>query len=253
MDKKTGQDAILTGVVESIDDPTYSGRVKVRVKGFHDNIETDKLPWCTYGGSNINSAEGGGSISIARVGQRVRVKFKDEKKTSMEWYAVNTLDKSLIDEIKSDYAGSHILLYDSAVDLSIKFQPGSGLLLYYQGSFIQITPDNNITIHYGEGATGTQIQLSDKRIDIQAATQINLTTQGTINLEADSVSIKGKNGVNIKGDKPGQCAVNGVVLANALLKLAAAIDNKAPQTAGITQQVINSTKEALLNQNINYI
>lgn len=40
-----------TGVVESVDDPTYAGRVKVRIKGLHDNIETDQLPWCTYGGS----------------------------------------------------------------------------------------------------------------------------------------------------------------------------------------------------------
>lgn len=37
----TGKDAIIMGVVESIDDPTYSGRIKVRVKGFHDNIPTE--------------------------------------------------------------------------------------------------------------------------------------------------------------------------------------------------------------------
>jgi len=65
---KTGQDAVATGIVESIDDPTYSGRIKVRVKGMHDNISMEELPWCTYGGSSISSANGGGSISIARVG-----------------------------------------------------------------------------------------------------------------------------------------------------------------------------------------
>ena len=126
MGKRTGQDEIIVGVVESIDDPTYSGRIKVRVKGFHDNLKTEELPWCTYAGSSNFSGTGGGSISIPRVGATVRVRFKDEKSTSMEWTGTGTLDKELINEIKSDYAGSHVLLYDTASDISIKFQPGSG-------------------------------------------------------------------------------------------------------------------------------
>lgn len=38
---KTGLDSIILGTVESIDDPTYSGRIKVRVPGLHDNIPTE--------------------------------------------------------------------------------------------------------------------------------------------------------------------------------------------------------------------
>lgn len=108
-------------------------------------------------------------------------------------------------------------MYDSRQDVSIKFQPSSGLLLYYGGSHIQILPDNTINIHYGTGASGTQIQLSNGRVDIQASDQINISTPGTLNLEADSVTINGKSVVQIKGDKPGEAAANGISVVNALL------------------------------------
>jgi len=32
---------IVIGVVESIDDPTCSGRIKVRIDGYYDNIPTE--------------------------------------------------------------------------------------------------------------------------------------------------------------------------------------------------------------------
>lgn len=250
---KAGQDAVVTGIVESIDDPTYSGRIKVRVKGMHDNISMEELPWCTYGGSSISSANGGGSISIARVGQKVRVGYKSSESTSMEWYACNTLDPKLREEIKSDYEGTHVLLYDSACDLSIKYQPGTGLVLYFQGSFIQIMPDNTITLHYGVGATGTQIQLSDGRVDIQGQSEINLTTSGTINLEADNIVMNAKSSIQMKGDAAGETAVNGLKLMTALTMLAQAVDQKVPQTGGTTSAFLNSLKEGILNQNIQYI
>lgn len=246
------QDQIITGTVENIDDPTCSGRIKVRVPGYHDNMKTEELPWCTYGGSNVFSASGGGSISIPRVGAQVRVQFKDGKATSMEWTGNNLIDKDLINEIKGDYAGSHVMMYDSAADLSIKFQPGSGLLLYFKGSHIQILPDNTINIHYGEGTSGTQIQLSNGKVDIQAQNQINLTTGGVINLEADNIVINGKSSVQIKGDLPGECAVNGASLMTLLRQLAVIIDSKVPATGGSTQSYVNCLTEGILNQQIQY-
>lgn len=155
MKTSSSKDKILTGIVESIDDPTFSGRIKVRVQGFHDNMTTEELPWCSYGGSGVFSGDGGGSISIPRVGAQVRVKFRDNSVTSMEWTGNNLIDKQLIKEIATDYEGSTVIMYDSRQDVSIKFQPNSGLLLYFAGSHIQILPDNTINIHYGEGTSGT--------------------------------------------------------------------------------------------------
>lgn len=250
---KTGLDSIILGTVESIDDPTYSGRIKVRVPGLHDNISTEQLPWCSYGGSPVFSGNGGGSLSVARVGQQVRVQFKSGEKTSMEWIANNQLDPDLINEIKDDYENAQVLLYDSAVDLSIKFQTGTGLTLYYQGSYIQLMPDNTITIHYGMGSTGTQIQLSKGRVDIQANEQINLTTPGTINLEADNIILNSKSSTQLKGDTAGEAAINGSALMSLLTMIAGSIDAKIPATPGLASSTVNSMKEAILNQHIQYI
>lgn len=247
------RDNIVIATVVSIDDPTYSGRIKVRVPGFHDNISDEALPWCSFVGSNMFSGNGGGSISVARVGQQVRVKFNSDDPTSMEWYATGMLDRKLREELKNDYKNAHVLIYDSAIDLSIKYQTSTGLIIYYKGSYIQITPDNNITLHYGEGATGTQIQLSKDRVDIQAQNQINLTTPGTINLEADNIILNSKSSTQIKGDKAGEANVNGVALMSMLTILAGMIDTKVPVTGGIAAQLINSQKEAILNQHIQLI
>ena len=56
MGKRTGQDEIIVGVVESIDDPTYSGRIKVRVKGFRLANDTNDSWW---GGNPLWSSNGG--------------------------------------------------------------------------------------------------------------------------------------------------------------------------------------------------
>lgn len=249
---KTGLESVILGTVVSIDDPTYSGRIKCRVKGLHDNIPDEQLPWCTYAGSNIFSGKGGGSISIARVGQQVRVQFKSSDVTSMEWTANNILDPDLIKEIKNDYENTQVLLYDSSVDLSIKYQTTTGLIIYYQGSFLQIMPDNTITLHYGQGATGTQIQLSEGRVDIQGSNEINLTTSGTINLDADNIILNAKSSVQIKGNAASEAAVNGVKLMTALTMLANIVDMKVPQSGGQTAATINALKEGILNQNIQY-
>lgn len=243
------------GIVENIDDPTCSGRVKVRIKGYHDNIPTEQLPWCSFGGSAINSERGGGQLSVARVGQQVRVRFNTASNgaVSMEWYGVNQLDPNMISELANDYEGSHFLLYDSAKDLSIKFQPNSGLTLNYAGSYINIAPDNTMTLHYGLGNSGTNIQLSEGKINIQAPDSINLSTSGTINMEADNIVLNAKQSVQIKGNTDGECAVNGTKLMTALLMLANAIDMKVPQSAGMTATYVNALKESIINQNIQYI
>ena len=99
---KNNTKQVKTGVVESIDDPTCSGRVKVRVAGLHDNIATENLPWCNYAGSGMFSGSGGGQISIPRVGTKVRVRFAQDDVNAMEWYGTNSIDRKLSEEIASD-------------------------------------------------------------------------------------------------------------------------------------------------------
>ena len=242
-------DKIQTGIVESIDDPTFSGRIKVRVNGLHDNIPTESLPWCNYSGTGTNQ------ISIPKVGSHVRVKFSQDDINSMEWYGFNRLDKEYSQEFATDYEGSHSLLYDYDEDLSIKYQRGTGLVLYYRGSLIQLLPDNTITIQMGPDQTsGVMIQLTDGQINITAPNQINITSQNEINLHGKSITLDGTEGVRIKGDNPNTCAINGTELITLLQMLATLIDSKlGASSAGIAAALVSGSKEKILNQKISYI
>src|SRR5574344_18465 len=246
---------IQYGTVESIDDPNFAGRIKVRINGINDNIPVNQLPWATFIGSGISSGNGSGSLSIPKVGSKVRVHFKNNDINSIEWSGAIKLDKKLSEEIADDYQGTQVLLYDSDSDLSIIFQPNSGLRIYYKGSNIQISPDGTITLHYGDTQSGTNIQLSDSRIDIQAPQEINLTSNNDINIEAKNIVLNGTKSVSIKGNKSGvgQCAVNGNELISILNSLATLRDQKIPNTAGVATSRVTGSKELLLNQNIEYI
>ena len=61
---------IKTGEVVSVADPTYSGRIKVRIKGLNDNIDVENLPWCTYACSAFFSGDGGGAVCSPTVCQK---------------------------------------------------------------------------------------------------------------------------------------------------------------------------------------
>ena len=246
----TLKDKVQTGVVESVDDPTFSGRIKVRVQGLHDNIAMESLPWCNYAGSTVYN-----QISIPKVGDHVRVKFAQDDVNSMEWYGFNTIDRELSWELANDYKDSHTLLYDYNEDLTIKYQTTSGLVLYYKGSYIQLQPDNTITIQMGPDQTsGVQIQLTDGKIYMSAPQQINIVSGNELNLSAKSITFDSLEGLKLAGDTANTCAVNGVELITLLQMLAQIIDMKLGySTAGIASAVVDGAKEKLLNQKMSYI
>ena len=241
---------VQTGIVESVDDPTYSGRIKVRVYGLHDNINTENLPWCNYAGSTVYN-----QISIPKVGDHVRVKFAQDDVNSMEWYSFNSIDYQLSRELASDYLDSHTLLYDYNEDLTVKYQKSSGLVLYYKGSYIQLQPDNTITVQLGpDQSSGVQIQLTDGKIYMSAPQQINIVSGNELNLSAKSITFDSLEGLRLAGDTPNTCAVNGVELITLLQMLAQIIDMKLGfSSAGIATAVVDGAKEKLLNQKMSYI
>lgn len=250
--RKADVSHIQSGRVVYIGDKAAIGKIKVRIPGFNDNIPIEQLPWATYAGSSFSSGSGGGSISVPKIGAEVQISFKNNDPENMQWSANTQLDPNLSKEIAGDYEGSHVVAYDSDEDLSIMFQRGSGLRLYYKGSSIQITPDNNVTIHYGNAASGTQIQLSEGKIDIQASKTVNLTTSQNVNVESKTVCIDGEEAVQIKGDTPGECAVNGNQLVALLRTLAEIIDMKMPASSA-ANMAVTSSAQALLNHKIQYI
>ena len=245
---------VQTGTVESVDDPTFTGRIKVRVLGLHDNIPTESLPWCSFCGSSLRNA-----ISIPKVGDHVRVKFAQDDVNAMEWYSLNQLDEEFRYEVASDYRDMHTIVYDPGEDLTIKYQKESGLVLYYQGSFIQIQPDNSINISMGsvdsiEGTSGVSIQLTDGKVYISAPQQINLTSENEINLTAKTITLNGDETVRMKGGEPNNCAINATQLITLLQTLATLIDGKlGASSAGIASALVSASKEKIMNQKITYL
>jgi len=246
---------VKIGTVVENRDVTYNARLKIRVPGYNDNIKVEELPWVSYASSSISSGDGGGSVSIPKIGQKVRVQFKADDPGSMEWTGLNRLDPKLREELSRDYQGAHCLLYDSSSDLSIMYQNATGLRIYYNKSFIQISPDGNITLHSGPETSGVNIQLSavDNKIDIQAPQQINLTTSGTLKLEANNIILDGKENVQIHGDNKGEIATNAKALYKLLISIARMVDTKIPASGGICANVVQTSQSAIMNQQIQFI
>ena len=89
--------------------------------------------------------------------------------------------------------------------------------------------------------------MSDGKIDIQAPQQINITSDNTVKIEADSIVVNGSNNVQIKGDTPGECAVNAKNLYKMLMSLAMIIDMKIPG-GHEASDIIQSSMQTIMNQ-----
>lgn len=241
---------VKLGIVESNADPTYTGRLKVRIPGLNDNIETANLPWCNYAGSASSS----GQLAIPKVGQLVKLQLAQNDVNNIEWTSVAGINDSLSWELAADYEGSQSLMYDPEYDVSLKFQPNSGLLLYFKGSYIQITPDNNITLMYKDETAGVSIQLTDGKIFIQGTDQINISSGNEVNIEGKTITLNADSQIRIKGNSPNNCAVNANELITLLQTLALQIDSKlGASTSNMASATVSGSKEKIMNQSIAYI
>lgn len=129
------------GIVINNQDPTFSGRAQVKVFGLMEDILEEHIPWAYPINSTIFGGDGGGSLSIPKLGQFVRIRFNNGDLYSPEITSLQNIDTNLIEKIKEDYDGSHVLLHDPLEDLSIIYLRGSGLMIFLKDSFFQISPD----------------------------------------------------------------------------------------------------------------
>jgi len=155
------------GIVEDNADPLFEGRCKVRVHGKFDGREdstnpdsaytlpTDKLPWARPGNSSTaGSATGGGMFSAPKIDSIVRVTFDNgDLYSPVYFYNVYPSDE-LKAEIEPSYTNAHSLIYDSEAQpgpIKIFFTEENGLMLDYNGSQVNIRPDNTIYIEHSGG------------------------------------------------------------------------------------------------------
>jgi hypothetical protein len=235
------------GVVGYNQDPLFSGRAKIRVFRLMDNISTEDLPWAVPINSTRMAGDGAGSLSVPKIGIIVRVQFNNGDIYSPEYTTIQNIDTDLIEEIKNDYQGTHVLIYDPDAELNVIYQPATGFKIFYKESFIQITPDSMITIQHAN--QDSLIQLEGENCNIVTKNEINISAGSTVTLNADEVVASG-NQITKLGPGPYQHAILAEPMWAILQTLATAIDAKMPTTPGVSAGLVQSAKQAATSRNV---
>lgn len=221
------------GTVVYADDPTFSGRCKIRVFGMFDELPTENIPWFVPMANNIFGAGGAGCLSVPKVGDVVRVHFNNSDKYSGEYTFLQNIDPALIDEIKDDYPDTQVLLYDSENDLIIIYQNLNGLRFYLKGSEIKIDADGTILAKHKNNTN--VVELKDDTINITTVNSdngnnngvINIAAGSTVNISAPTVNVNSENVA--LGTNAINSAVKGEKLVGVLQQIRDELQTKYPQ------------------------
>lgn len=235
------------GIVENVKDPTFSGRCQVRIFGLFDEIRSEHLPWAVPLNSPIFGGDGAGSLSVPKVGQFVRVQFNNGDQYAPEYTVIQNLDTELINRIKDDYEGTHVLLYDPTQDLTIIFQRGNGIQIYFKESFIQITPDTMITLSTPNG--DSIMQMNGDIVNLTTKNEVNIAAGARAEVVADEVIVNGSQTTKV-GPGPYMHGVAGEPLIALLSTMATALDAKLPATPGVNVGLVEAAKQSILSTNV---
>ena len=217
------QDNDWLGVIMNNIDPTFSGRCQIRVYRLMDNLDAKDLPWAVPINSTIFAGDGAGSLSVPKIGQIVRIQFNNGDIYSPEYTTIQNIDTDLIQRIKDDYDGTHVLLYDPDEELTVIYQRNSGMQMFYRGSFIQISPDSMITIEHANQES--LIQLDGDKLNIVTKNEVNVSAAAKVSINADEVIASGNQATKL-GPGPYNHAVLAEVLFPLLQTMATALDAK---------------------------
>ena len=235
------------GIVVNNQDPTFSGRAKVRVLGVMDGIIDDHLPWATPITGDVYGLDGAGMMSVPKIGSWVRIQFNNGDLYAPEIRAIQNLDTDLIDKIKDDYDGAHVILHDPVENLSIIFLRTSGLMVFYRESFFQISPDSMITLQHAD--EDSIIQMEGDKINIASKNEVNITAAAKATVNADEVVISGSQRTKI-GKGPYKHAILGEPMFSLLSTLASSLDAKLPPTPGLNVGLVTQAMQAATSVNV---
>lgn len=143
------------GEVVDIEDPKEEGRIKVKVFGKFDGLETEHIPWAR---SRINigggSTSGSGYHSVPKLGSTAAVVFTNGNIYEPEWYTLQHISDELKEEITGDnYLNAHSLIYDTEIEGSLKlfYTTEVGLMIDFNESQVNIRPDQSVFITFASG------------------------------------------------------------------------------------------------------
>jgi len=246
--KKDLHDKDWIGVVINNNDPTFSGRAQVKVFGVMDDLSQEHIPWASPVNNSIYGKSGSGNLSVPKKGTFVRVQFNNGDIYAPEILGIQNIDQNLINKIKDDYEGTHVLAYDADEELSIIYQKANGLMIFLKNSFFQISSDSMISIQYGENVDSL-IQLEGDIARIVTKNEVDITASGKVAVNADEVIVKGSQTTKI-GNGPYQNAILAQPMWALLNVLADAIDSKLPQTPGVNRGLVEVAKQAATSTNV---
>ena len=235
------------GMVVNTSDPTFSGRCQVKVFGLFDGIENQYLPWAVPVNSTIFAGNGAGSLSVPKIGQFVRIQFNNGDQYSCEYTTIQNIDTQLIQKIKDDYEGTHVLLYDPDEELTIIYQIGTGLQIYLKESYIQITPDTMITLSTPSG--DSIVQMDGDKINITTKNEVNIAAAAKVEVVADEVIVNGSQTTKV-GPGPYDSALLAAPMWALLKTMATALDSKLPATPGVNAGLVEAAKSAATSKNV---
>jgi hypothetical protein len=230
------------------EDPTFSGRCKVRVFGLFDTFEVEEIPWFVPQSSNqFSSGNGYGNISIPKLGSIVRIKFQNGNIYSGEYGNIQNIDPALIEEIKDDYEGTHVLCYDSEKDLIIIYQPMTGYKMWLGGSMILIDADGTIQLKHRNNSN--VIEVNDSNINIATTGEggtnsngeINIAAGATVNINVPTANINASS--IMLGENASATAVKGEKLIQVLQQIVTELNTKYPM--GVSTLAGRDFKEIL--------
>jgi len=235
------------GIIENVSDPLFSGRAQIRVFRLFDAIASSMLPWATPINSTVMASDGAGSLSVPKIGIIVRVQFNNGDISAPEYETIQNVDSQLIQAIKDDYEGTHVMLYDPEEELSMIYQRESGFTVFLKESFIQISQDSMITIQHAN--SDSVIQLEGENCNIVTKNKINISAGSTVTVNADEVIAAGNQTTKI-GPGPYNHAMLAEPMFALLTTLATAIDAKLPATPGVNASLVQQTKQASASANV---
>lgn len=245
--KKDLHDDDWIGTVTNNVDPLFSGRCQIRVFRLMDGIDAKELPWAVPINSTFFAGDGAGSLSVPKIGQIVRVQFNNGDIYAPEYSTIQNVDTELIETIKEDYDGTHVIAFDPDEGLNIIYQRNLGIQIWYRESFFQISPDSMITIQHAN--QDSLIQLEGDKCNITTKNEVNIAAGARVEVTADEVVAAGNQTTKI-GAPPYYHAVMAEVLFPLLQTMATALDAKMPATPGVNVGLVETAKQAATSKNV---
>ena len=174
------------GTVVYNEDPMFAGRCKIQIVCLFDGLTTEELPWIyPQTSSMFSSAYGCGSISVPKIGSIVRVKFHGGDIYSGEYTNIQNIDPALIEEIKNDYQGTHILTFDSEKNLIVGYQPMMGFKIWLNGSMVKVDANGSIQLKHKNNSN--VVELNDNKINITTVSSEGSNMNGELTLTTGAV------------------------------------------------------------------